>query len=142
MPKVTKKSAITLNHVEQAVKSPILTFHTDCNKSIDVLETELLQFIDDTEINHSHECDGEYWDPSSTTVEFVTDAKEYLEDNFEAVTQMYFDQVLLLIIKEASSFIQGYTSSLVRQDLPVDEKAINLIMNHVQNQYGIKMEAA
>lgn len=142
MPKVAKKPAITLNHVEQAVNSTVLTFITDCGKAIEVQEQSILDYIDATEINHSQECDGAYWDPSSITTECVKDAKEYLEANFESVTQMYFDQVVLLTMKEAFHFMQGYASSLVKQDKPIDNKAINLMLTHVQNEYGIRMEVA
>lgn len=142
MPKVAKKQSITLNHVEQAVNSPILTFITDCDKKIDVQENSLLDFIDATGINQYQECDGAYWDPASITIDCITDAKEYFENHFEEVTKMYFDQVLILTMKEASQFMQGYTKSLVLQGLPVDSDAIALIAMHVRNEYGVRMEVA
>jgi hypothetical protein len=144
MSKVEKKPQTPqLDYVDQALKSPILVFVTKCERKIEVLEDDVLAYIDATNINANYELSGPYWDPATIETELEpTDAAEYLDNNFEKVTQMYFDQVVTLTMKQASEFMQGYTKSLVMQGLPVDGQAIANITMHVQNEYGIKMEVA
>jgi len=142
MPKVAKKQSITLNHVEQAVNSPILTFITDCDKKIDVQENSILEYIDATEINHYQECDGAYWDPASITIDCITDAKEYFENHFEEVTQMYFDQVLILTMKEVSNHLQALAKHTIQNGEPIDQNFIKLQLERVYAEYGVRMEVA
>ena len=117
-----------------------MTFVLKSEECIDVLEKDVLAFIDDSRINVHTEIDEPYWTPSSREDEVITDAKVYLDNNFEYVTSLYFNSVLITIQKEAISFMQGYVSSILKQGREIEKSDINKMMLHIHTEYGIHME--
>ncbi|GEM_PF-3101223 len=141
MSKLEKKQQLPeLDYVEQDAKSPVMTFVLKSEEHIDVLEKDVLAFIDDSRINVHMEIDEPYWTPSSCENEVITDAKVYLDNNFEYVTRLYFSSVLMIVQKEAISFMNGYMTSILKQGREIEKSDINKMMLHIHAEYGIYME--
>lgn len=142
-PSRTISATPKLDYSDQPLGTDVIIFTTKCERTIEVQMQSVLDYITIAKLNVSYEMmENPFREYDACEEEIVIDAAQYLDDNFNHVCQMYFDQVVVFTIQEASNFIQGYTSALVRQNLPVDEVAITNIMSHVRNQYGISMEVA
>jgi len=132
-----------LDYADQPIGTEIIIFTTKCERNIEVQIQSVLDYIELAKLNVSYEMmENPFQEHDACEEEITIDSAMYLDDNFNQVCQLYFDQVVVFTMQEASNFIQGYTSALVRQNLPVDETAINNIMSHVRNEYGISMEVA
>lgn len=144
--KVTKTTANQtpkLDYADQPIGTDVIIFTTKCEKEITANMQDVLAYVETAKLNVSYEwVDNIYQEHDAYEMEVEVEPALYLDDNFEKVTQLYFDQVITLTLKEASQFIQGYAKSLVMQDLPVDAQAIATIQSHVRNEYGISMEVA
>lgn len=84
-----------LSYVDQAVNSPMLQFITLSGRTIDVLEADVLAFIEENDLNISEEGEGLTCDPYGTDVEVITDASVYLDNNFDDVCEQYFNSILV-----------------------------------------------
>ncbi len=84
-----------LSYVDHAVNSPVLQFITKSVRTIDVLEADVLAFIEENNLNVSEEGEGLTCDPYGTELEVITDASVYLDNNFDDVCELYFKTVLI-----------------------------------------------
>ena len=84
-----------LSYVDQVFNSPVLQFITESNRTIDVAEADVLVWIEENSLNVSTEGTGLTCDPYGTEHEVLTDANLYLDNNFDAVCQQYFNSILV-----------------------------------------------
>ncbi|WP_316745145.1 hypothetical protein [Pedobacter antarcticus] len=84
-----------LSYVDQAVNSDTFQFITVSGGVIDVKESDLLDFIEENSLNVSTGGTGLTSDPCGIEYELITDASVYLDNNFDDVTNDYFNSILI-----------------------------------------------
>ena len=82
-------------HAEQADGSETITIWLDNDYSVDVKETDVLNWIDLMGINVHKEGNGLVSDPNGTETEVETRVEEYLGDNWETVMPRYYNEVIV-----------------------------------------------
>ncbi len=85
-----------LSYVDQAVNSDTFQFITILSRVIDVRESDLLDFIEGNSLNVSTGGTGLTSDPCGTEYELITESSVYLDNNFDDVTNDYFNSILII----------------------------------------------